>query len=132
MAKDDEYPDGGGSVPGGEQRTRRRGSLPGADDKPAPPPLSTTPAAGGDGDLEMTEKQQLANAKVWGLRISEAHYDTGRTMTSVLGARYKLDQRQVGELIVQFLVEHRFALDEYVAKQAGPAVDLDFFTRPRG
>jgi hypothetical protein len=127
----DEYPGGEGAVPG-EPRTRRRGALPGGGDKPSSPPLATTPVvtAAADGDLEMTEKQLLPSPKVWGLRVSEAHYETAHTMTRVLGARYKLEQRQVGELLIQFLVENRFALDEFVARQAGPAVDLDWFTRP--
>ncbi|AHJ58553.1 hypothetical protein AORI_P038 (plasmid) [Amycolatopsis keratiniphila] len=91
--------------------------------------MSTGPAPAAEGDLAMTAKQKLPEPKVWGLRVSESHYDTARTMTNVLATRYRLDQRQVGELIIQFLVQNRFALDEYVANQVGPAIDLDFFTK---
>ncbi|WP_123799287.1 hypothetical protein [Amycolatopsis keratiniphila] len=129
----DEYPPGNGPLPGSgedkEQRRRRRGALPGGEGRTEPPPLSTGPAPAAEGDLAMTAKQKLPEPKVWGLRVSESHYDTARTMTNVLATRYRLDQRQVGELIIQFLVQNRFALDEYVANQVGPAIDLDFFTK---
>ncbi len=120
-----DYPDGAGNLPGSR---RRRGALPGAGEPAAPAPLATTPVD--VGDLAMTTKQQVPDPKVWGLRVSEQHYNTARAMTGVLATRYQLDQRQVGELIVQFLVSRRFDLDDYIAGQTGPAIDLDFFTRP--
>jgi hypothetical protein len=134
VSKDD-YPNGGGNEPGGaapaaEPRVRRRGGLPTADQPPAAAPLATqVTTVQADGDLAMTAKQKLPEARVWGVRVSEGHYETARTMTNVLATRYNLDQRQVGELLVQFLVANRFALDEYVANQVGPAIDLDFFTK---
>lgn len=131
---DDNYPSGGGNEPG--PRTRRRGALPTstspapaplATDQPAPAPAVESEEAGG---LEMTARQKLPPAKVWGLRVSAQHYDTARTMTNVLATRYRLDQRQVGELLVQYLVARRFDLDDYIAQQVGSPVDLDFFARP--
>lgn len=125
---DSDYPDGGGNEPG--PRRRRRGALP---TSPAPAPLATDrpePADEADGGLEMTAKQKLPEAKVWGLRVSAQHYDTARTMTNVLATRYQLDQRQIGELIVQYLVARRFDLDDYVSQRVGQPVDLDFFSRP--
>lgn len=130
-----EHP-GGGNVPG--SRRRRRGALPGAESggsstPPVGTPLDTpSPAAptAEDGDLTVTEKQPVPMSKVWGLRVSEQHYDTGNTMVDVLATQFRLDKRQVGELIVQFLVARRFDLYEYVQQKRGPApVDLDFFAR---
>ncbi|GAA1983153.1 hypothetical protein [Amycolatopsis minnesotensis] len=135
--KDDEYPDGGaGPLPGENRPTRRRGALPGADEQPQPAPMSTTPVPSAapapelaDG-LAMTEKQKLPETKVWGIRVSERHYEIGGNMLKVLATRYRLDQRQVGELMVQFLVDRRFDFDDYVQRQVGPGIDLDFFNRP--
>jgi hypothetical protein len=128
-SNDDSYPDGGGALPGGTRR--RRGPLPGGGEHATPAPLSTSAAPADLGDLAMTTKQQLPDPKVWGLRVSEPHYNTARAMTGALAVRYQLDQRQVGELIVQFLVQRRFDLDQYVSQQVGPAIDLDFFAQPQ-
>lgn len=126
------YPDGGGNEPGrgGDRRRRRRGSLAVGGEAAPLSPGAAAAGAGDSGDLTMTKREALPDPKVWGLRVSEAHYRTARMMMQVLGARYGLDQRQVGELIVQFLVERRHDLDAYVASQAGPAIDLEFFSRP--
>lgn len=134
MTGKDRYPGGGGNMPGGEgdRRVRRRGSLDGGSDEAAPMTTGQpAPAAAVDGgELAMTSKEAPPDAKVWGLRVSERHYDIARQMMAVLGTRYRLEQRQVGELLVQFLVDRRFDLDTFVASQAGPAIDLDFFARP--
>lgn len=139
MSKEEHYPNGAGNLPG-PGRQRRRGALPGSDDasgeSTAPvgsQQLGQQPAAPQDeAGLSVTQRQATPPAKVWGLRVSEQHYDTANTMLNTLSVQFQLDKRQVGELIVQFLVQHRFDLFDYVRTQAGPAVDLDFFTRGRG
>lgn len=92
-----------------------------------PPPASTEDS---NGELEHTKKDELPPSQVWGLRVSEQHYDTGTTMLNVLAARFGINKRQAGELIVQFLVANRFTLFEYVKTKTGPGIDLDFFLRP--
>lgn len=137
---------GAGPVPGGSSRTRRRGALPGSEPKKeedaspsaggSAPPVGTPldqqqPAPPADeGNLSITEKPQLPTSKVFGLRVSEHHYDHGNTMVNVLSTQFRLDKRQVGELMIQFLVARRFELYNYVKEKVGPEpVDLDFFTR---
>ncbi|WP_190824664.1 hypothetical protein [Saccharopolyspora pogona] len=67
---------------------------------------------------------------MWGLRVSEDHYNTGNMIVNVLATKFRLDKRQVGELLVQYLVRERFDLFDYVQRTVGePAVDLDFFMR---
>lgn len=138
---EDIYPNGAGALPGA--RSRRRGALPGAGGggedggtppigsssfDPAPDPASD-PASDPAG-LNVTERPQVPGSKMWGLRVSEDHYNTGNMIVNVLATQFRLDKRQVGELIVQYLVRDRFDLFDYVQRTVGePAVDLDFFTR---
>lgn len=126
------YPDGAGNLPG---RQRRRGPLPGSggsSEGSAPigsQPLDQTTSSDESG-LNVTERPTVPTSKVLGLRVSEQHYNTGSMMLDVLATQFRLDKRQVGELVVQYLVSNRFGLFEYVSNQVGPApVDLDFFTR---
>lgn len=140
MSSDKEqYPNGAGNLPGGAGRQRRRGPLPGAEDSSGSDASSAPigsqqlgqqqPSAHDEAGLSVTQRQATPPAKVWGLRVSEQHYDTANTMLNTLAVQFQLDKRQVGELLVQFLVRNRFDLFDYVRTQTGPAVDLDFFTR---
>jgi hypothetical protein len=130
VEKKDNYPDLiGGNEPG--IRTRRRGALPTATaDVPAPLSLTPTqaPSPANTDDLAMTQKVVVPPAKVLALRMSEEHHKVARTMLSALSGRYELDQRQVGELLVQFLVQRRHDLDEFVSQQVGPSIN-DFFQK---
>ena len=133
MAENENYPNGAGNLPGSRQR--RRGALPGADDTgTASAPIGSQtfehPPAEEPGGLNVTERPKVPDSKVLGLRVSQQHYDTGNMMIDVLAKQFRLDKRQVGELLVQYLVSNRFGLFEYVGHQVGPApIDLDFFTR---
>lgn len=134
MAHEEHYPNGTGNLPG---RQRRRGALPGSEDasgESAAPvgsqQLGQQPAAPQDeAGLSVTQRQTTPPAKVWGLRVSQEHYDTANTMLNTLAVQFQQDKRQVGEMIIQYLVRNRFDLFDYVRNQVGPAVDLDFFTR---
>lgn len=134
MAEGENYPNGTGNLPG--KRQRRRGALPGSDE-PATAPVGsqnleqTTGSTESDAaGLHVTNKPKAPDSKVLGLRMSQQHYDTASAMIDVLATQFRLDKRQVGELVVQYLVSNRFELFEHVSNQVGPAaIDLDFFTK---
>lgn len=124
-----------GPLPG-STRNRRREPLPSAQQRNVPPPgtplqpSAPAPTAAADGDLQVTRRQRLPEGKVLGLNVSESHYDRGTLIIDVLSAKYGMNKRQIGELLVMFLDTERFRLSEFVERFSERAVDLDYLSRP--